>query len=59
MRPPMLKRVWLILLIVAVPLLLGGLASILMHAFSHSVPVLVFKVDVGTVISSREYFSLS
>ena len=50
MRIPMLKRVWLILLIVALPLILGGLASILMHAFSHSVPVLVFKVDVGTLI---------
>ena len=50
MRLPVLKKVWLILLIVALPLILGGLVSILMHAFSHSVPVLVFKVDVGTLI---------
>jgi two-component system, OmpR family, sensor kinase len=50
MRLPMLKRVWLILLILALPLILGGLASIRMHAFSRPVPVLVFKVDVGTVI---------
>jgi signal transduction histidine kinase len=46
----MLKRVWLILLIVALPLILGGLTSILMHAFSRQVPVLVLKVDVGTLI---------
>ena len=50
MRLPMLKKFWLILLIMALPLILGGVASILMHAFSRSVPVLVFKVDVGTVI---------
>ena len=50
MRIPMLKRIWLILLIMALPLILGELASILVHAFSRSVPVLVFKVDVGTVI---------
>ena len=50
MRLPMLKKFWLILLIMALPLILGGVASILMHAFSRSVPVLVFKVDVGTLI---------
>jgi signal transduction histidine kinase len=50
MRLPVLKKVWLILLIVALPLILGGVASILMHAFWRPVPVLVFKVDVGTLI---------
>jgi two-component system OmpR family sensor kinase len=49
MEFPMIKRAWLILLIIALPLLLGGLASILMQTFSRQVPVLVFKVDVGTV----------
>ncbi len=50
MRLPMLKRVWLILLIVAIPLILGGLASILMQAFLHPVPILVFKIDIGIVV---------
>ncbi len=50
MRLPILKKFWLILLIVSLPLILGGVASILMHAFSRQVPVLVFKVDVGTLI---------
>jgi two-component system OmpR family sensor kinase len=46
----MLKRLWLILLIVAIPLILGGLASILMQAFLHPVPILVFKIDIGVVV---------
>jgi two-component system OmpR family sensor kinase len=46
----MLKRVWLILLIVAIPLVLGGLASILMQAFLQPVPILVFKIDIGIVV---------
>ena len=51
------NRVWLILLIVALPLILGGLASILMQSFLRPVPILVFKLDLGTVaFSSRGYF---
>ena len=44
------KRIWLALLIIALPLILGALASILLQAFARPVPVLVFKVDVGTVL---------
>ena len=43
----MIKRIWLIVLIIALPFLLGGLLSILVQTFSRPVPVLVFKVDVG------------
>ena len=46
----MFKRIWLTLLVIALPLILGALASILMQAFARPVPVLVFKVDLGTVI---------
>ncbi len=46
----MLRRAWLILLLIAVPLVAGGLASILLQTFARPVPVLVFKVDVGTVL---------
>ncbi len=44
------KRTHLTLLLVALPLLLGGLASVLAQVFLRPVPVLVFKIDVGTVI---------
>ena len=50
MRVSFLKRVWLPLLLAAVPLLAGGLASLLLQTLLHPVPVLVFKVDVGTVL---------
>jgi two-component system OmpR family sensor kinase len=50
MRPRIFKSTWLIWLIVALPLILGGLASILMQAFSRPVPVLVFKIDIGMAI---------
>lgn len=50
MRLPVFKRVWLIWLIVALPLILGGLASILMQAFARPVPILAFKIDIGTAI---------
>lgn len=56
MRPPLFKRVWLILLIAAVPLILGGLASILMQALFHPVPVLVFKIDIGIVVFAAGMF---
>ena len=45
----MFKRAWLVLLIIALPLLLGGLASLLLQAFAASVPILLFKIDVGMV----------
>jgi two-component system, OmpR family, sensor kinase len=47
MRP---KRIWLVLLLIAAPALLGGLGSILLKAVFRPVPVLVFKVDVGTLM---------
>jgi two-component system OmpR family sensor kinase len=50
MRLPVFKRAWLIWLIVALPLILGGVASILMQTSAHPVPILGFKVDVGTAI---------
>ncbi len=43
----MLKNLWLLLMIAALPLLLGGLASILLQTFSVPVPVLLLKIDVG------------
>ena len=41
------KRIPVALLMAALPLLLGGLASILIQIFLQSVPVLVFKIDIG------------
>ena len=38
------------MLIVALPLILGGLASILMQAFSRPVPIFVFKIDIGMAV---------
>jgi two-component system OmpR family sensor kinase len=52
----MIKRVRLILLIVALPLLLGGLVSTLMQTFARPVPVLVFKADIGTAIFAAGAF---
>ncbi len=40
---------WLILLVVALPLVLGGLASLLVHVLLRAVPVLIFKIDAGTL----------
>ena len=45
----MAKRIPLALLMVALPLLLGGLTSILIQVFWQPVPVLVFKMDIGTL----------
>ena len=44
----MFKRSWLVLLIAAVPSILGGLVSLLVQARTRAVPILVFKMDVGT-----------
>ena len=46
----MFKRAWPILLLVALPLILGGLSAIVMQAILHPVPVLLFKIDIGTVL---------
>jgi two-component system, OmpR family, sensor kinase len=45
-----IKRPWLALLIVGLPLLLGGLIPLLALAFSLPIPVLVFRVDTATVV---------
>ena len=52
----MFKRAWLTWLIILLPLLLGGVASILLQAFLHPVPVLVLKVDIGTLIFAAGIF---
>jgi len=45
----MTKKTWIALLIVSLPLLLGMLASALAQVFWQSVPLLVFKIDIGMV----------
>ena len=45
----MTKKTWFYLLLVSLPLLLGVLASALAQAFWESVPLLVFKIDIGMV----------
>ncbi len=46
----LLKKTWLILLVIALPLVLAALAVLLLQILVRPVPVLVFKVDVGTVL---------
>ncbi len=68
MRVPVFKRAWLILLLVAIPLIVGGLISILLQTLLRSVPVLVFKADIGvlafglgillTVLAAAFYFGI-
>ncbi len=43
------RRFWLLLLLIAVPLLAGVLISLLLHSLLFAVPVLVFKIDIGTL----------
>ncbi len=45
----MFRRSWLIWLILAIPLLVGGAVSLLFHAFAQPVPILIFKIDAGTL----------
>lgn len=45
-----MKKTWLALLLICLPLLLGALASALAQAFWQPVPLLVFKIDIGMVI---------
>jgi two-component system OmpR family sensor kinase len=45
----MAKRTWFYLLLISLPLLLGGLASVIAQTFFQPVPLLVFKIDVGMV----------
>ncbi len=47
---PAFKRTWLVLLIVAAPLILGGAAFALLQVIWRPVPILLFKVDVGTAL---------
>lgn len=45
----MIRRNWIILLLIALPLASGALVSILAQAFFQPVPLLVFRIDVGMV----------
>ncbi len=45
----MRKKSWFTLLLLALPLLLGALASALVQAFWQPVPLMVFKIDIGMV----------
>lgn len=45
----MQKKIWLALLLVILPLLIGALASFLAQWIWNPVPLLVFKIDVGMV----------
>lgn len=44
------KRGWFYLLLVALPLLLAGLVFLVLEFFAGPVPVLLFKVDVATIL---------
>lgn len=50
MRVPRFTRSWLILLVIGLPLLLAGAADALVQTLGRPVPVLIFKIDVGTVV---------
>jgi two-component system OmpR family sensor kinase len=41
------KKSWLVLLLIGLPILSGALVSVLAQGFFQPVPVLVFKIDVG------------
>ena len=38
------------IVLIALPLLLGGVASVLLQVFAGPVPILLFKIDIGTVL---------
>ena len=46
----MTKKTWLTLLLICLPLLLGALASALVQGFWQTVPLMVFKIDIGMVL---------
>jgi two-component system OmpR family sensor kinase len=46
----MIKKTWLTMLLICVPLLLGALASVLVQALWQPVPLMVFKIDIGMAI---------
>ncbi len=50
MRIPRFPRSWLILVLVVLPLLLAAVTDALLQTVGRPVPVLVFKVDVGTML---------
>ena len=43
------KKRWYALVLISLPLVLGALASIVAQSFFQSVPLLVFKIDIGMV----------
>jgi len=45
----MTKKIWIFILLIALPFLFGALVSILAQAFMQPVPLLVFKIDIGMV----------
>ncbi len=50
MDSSLLKKPWLMVVLIALPSLLGGLASVLVQALAQPVPVLLFRVDIGIVL---------
>ena len=44
------RQTWLTLLLVALPLVLGGVAAGLLEYLVQPLPVLVFKIDIGTIL---------
>ncbi len=52
----LLKRPWLALVIVGLPLLVGGMIPVLALALSLPIPVLVFRVDAATVLFAAGTF---
>jgi two-component system, OmpR family, sensor kinase len=44
-----LKKIWFYLLLVSLPLMVGGLASVVAQMIWQPVPLLVFRIDIGMV----------
>ncbi|HTP02493.1 MAG TPA: HAMP domain-containing sensor histidine kinase [Anaerolineales bacterium] len=44
------KRPWLMLVMIFLPIAAGALLSVLLQTFGQPVPVLVFKMDIGTLL---------
>ena len=45
----MLKKIWFYLILIALPVFVGGLASIVAQMIWRPVPLVVFKIDIGMV----------
>ncbi len=50
MGSALLKKPWLMLVLIALPLLFGGLASVLLQVLARPVPILLFRIDIGIVL---------